>query len=112
MHAVILDDHHLRDLLTEHLNPPPSLIAQQASLIRMGFPSHAGREDGDGALGMCLCHMDTGGEKITSSGYICPQCQARYKFNYILGVHHFKHSPPPLGYPLSLCNFSTKSVIT
>ena len=94
MHAVILDDHHLRDLLTEHLNPPPSLIAQQASLIRMGFPSHAGREDGDGALGMCLCHMDTGGEKITSSGYICPQCQARYNFNFILEL--LLLSPPPL----------------
>ena len=105
MHAVILDDHHLRDLLTEHLNPPPSLIAQQASLIRMGFPSHAGREDGDGALGMCLCHMDTGGEKITSSGYICPQCQARYNFNFILELLLLS---PPLCYPLSLCNFSTK----
>jgi len=40
-HAVVLDDHHLQDLLSEHLNPPPSLVAQQASLIRMGFPSHA-----------------------------------------------------------------------
>jgi len=77
-HAVLLDDHHLRDLLVEHLNPPPSLAAQPASLIRMGFPSHAGRGEGEAGLGMCLCHMDTGEEKITSAGYICPQCQARY----------------------------------
>jgi len=75
-HAVILDDHHLQDLLSEHLNPPASLAAQQANLIRMGFPSHAG--PGDAGLGMCLCHLDTGGEKISSSGYICPQCRARY----------------------------------
>jgi len=83
-HTVILDDHHLLDLLNEHLNPPPSLAAQQASLIRMGFPSHAGRllegdSGGGGAgLGMCMCHMETGGEKISSSGYNCPQCKARY----------------------------------
>ena len=31
---VLSDDHHLRDLLVEHLNPPPSLAAQPASLIR------------------------------------------------------------------------------
>jgi hypothetical protein len=28
-HAVVLDDHHLRDLLMEHLNPPASQSAQQ-----------------------------------------------------------------------------------
>jgi len=77
-HAVVLDDHHLQDLLSEHLNPPPSLAAQQANLIRMGFPSHSGPGEREGGLGMCLCHLDTGGEKISSSGYVCPQCQARY----------------------------------
>lgn len=76
--TVVIDDHHLLDLLSEHLNPPPSQAAQQASLIRMGFPSHAGRLEGEGGLGMCLCHMETGGETISSSGYICPQCKARY----------------------------------
>ncbi len=53
----------------------------QASLIRMGFPSHAGRgegEGGGGGLGMCLCHADTPeAQKISVAGYICPQCQAR-----------------------------------
>ena len=47
---------------------------------RMGFPSHAGRGEGEAGLGMCMCHMDTGGGKISSSGYICPQCQARWDY--------------------------------
>ena len=46
----------------------------------MGFPSHAGRE-GEGGLGMSLCHLDCSGEegrRISTAGYCCPQCRAKY----------------------------------
>jgi len=82
VHNVILDDLHFKDLLAQHLDPPPSTSLSESSLIRMGFPSHAGRE-GCG-LGMCLCHLDTsvtGGEsgsRISTAGYLCPQCSAKY----------------------------------
>merc|ERR1739844_795304 len=48
--------------------------------IRMGFPSHAGRE-GEGGLGMCLCHLESSmdeGRRISTAGYCCPQCSAKY----------------------------------
>jgi len=79
-HNVILDDLHFKDLLAAHLDPPPCATTTESSLIRMGFPSHAGRE-GEGGLGMCLCHLDSTGEegrKISTAGYCCPQCSAKY----------------------------------
>ena len=87
IHNVVLDDLHLRDLLTQHLDPPASATNAESSLIRMGFPSHAGREEeGGGGLGLCLCHLDTTGaggdqdtsKKISTAGYLCPQCRAKY----------------------------------
>ena len=39
---VCLDDCHLRDLLHAQLEPPPSTAATEPSLIKMGFPCHAG----------------------------------------------------------------------
>lgn len=81
LHNVILDDLHFKDLLAAHLDPPPSAAATESSLIRMGFPSHAGREGEEGGLGMCLCHLDSSGEegrRISTAGYCCPQCRAKY----------------------------------
>jgi len=81
VHAVILDDLHFKDLLVAHLDPPQSAATTESSLIRMGFPSHAGREGEPGGLGMCLCHLDCAGDegrKISTAGYCCPQCSAKY----------------------------------
>ena len=86
-----LDKKNLKTILENFFSEQASLITTlvmqaslittlmvQASLIRMGFPSHAGRVEGGGGLGMCLCHADTAeSQKISVSGYICPQCQAR-----------------------------------
>lgn len=81
-HAVILDDVHLKDLLSQHLDPPPSAAAVEASLIRMGFPSHAGRGESETGLGLCMCHLDVTGDdqarRISTAGYLCPQCKAKY----------------------------------
>jgi transcription initiation factor TFIIH subunit 2 len=81
LHNVILDDLHFKDLLAAHLDPPASAAAAESSLIRMGFPSHAGREGETPGLGMCLCHLDTAGDegrRISTAGYCCPQCSAKY----------------------------------
>ena len=81
LHNVILDDLHLRDCLSHHLDPPASSVSTESSLIRMGFPSHAGRGEG-GGLGLCLCHLETSGaeeeRRISNAGYVCPQCSAKY----------------------------------
>jgi len=80
LHNVILDDLHFKDLLASHLDPPASSAMAESSLIRMGFPSHAGRE-GEGGLGMCLCHLESSvdeGRRISTAGYCCPQCSAKY----------------------------------
>ena len=76
LHNVILDDLHFKDLLASHLDPPASSAMAESSLIRMGFPSHAGKE-GEGGLGMCLCHLESSmdeGRRISTAGYCCPQC--------------------------------------
>ena len=70
--SVILDDVHLRDLLHEHVEPPPSTAGAEPALIKMGFPSHASSESA--SLGLCMCHLDTAnGCKLTTSGFLCPQ---------------------------------------
>ena len=40
---VILDDIHFKDLLHAQLEPPPSTSGTEPTLIKMGFPSHTGR---------------------------------------------------------------------
>ena len=70
---VILDDVHLRDLLSSQLEPPPSALGAEPTLIKMGFPSgdkvdDAERSAGGSAssnavqntgLSLCMCHLDT-----------------------------------------------------
>ena len=69
--AVTLDDVHLRDLLHEHLEPPPSASGTEPALIKMGFPSHASADSS--SLGLCMCHLNNLNGKLTTSGFLCPQ---------------------------------------
>ena len=39
---MILDDVHLKDLLHAQLEPPPSTLGTEPTLIKMGFPCHTG----------------------------------------------------------------------
>lgn len=80
---VILDDVHLKDLLHAQLEPPPSTLGTEPTLIKMGFPCHTGDDSGDSTqgpgLGLCMCHLDTtSGCKLSTTGFLCPQCQAKY----------------------------------
>ena len=101
---VILDDIHLRDLLHAQLEPPPSTVGTEPTLIKMGFPCHTGEDAGSAAdgggsssgsrgnqgvggvantgagLGLCMCHLDNaaGTCKLSTTGFLCPQCQAKY----------------------------------
>ena len=77
--SVTLDDVHLRDVLHEHLEPPPSASGTEPALIKMGFPSHASSSDASNiGLGLCMCHLHELNGKLTTSGFLCPQCQAKY----------------------------------
>ena len=41
---MILDDVHLRDLLSSQLEPPPSALGAEPTLIKMGFPCGGGAD--------------------------------------------------------------------
>ena len=72
--AVTLDDVHLRDLLHEHLEPPPSALGTEPALIKMGFPSHASANSSSQlGLGLCMCCLNDLNGKLTTSGFLCPQ---------------------------------------
>lgn len=53
---VVLDDRHFRDLLYQHVEPPPATIdnCQEASLIKMGFPHQMMNEGREASLTMCM----------------------------------------------------------
>ena len=57
---MILDDVHLRDLLSSQLEPPPSALGAEPTLIKMGFPCGGG---GGGA--------DTRYARYTSEPFFC-----------------------------------------
>eukprot|EP00794_Sanderia_malayensis_P015253 gene15252-16827_t len=105
-YGVILDEKHFQDLLMEHVRPPETKIlptsdemtycnchfvwklslnfitefafqkAIEASLIRMGFPTHRT----DGPVSLCECHIDSKdcAVGLGSIGYFCPQCRSKY----------------------------------
>ena len=77
--AVIMDDVHLRDLLHEHVQPPPSATGAEPGLVKMGFPSHASNDgSSSSALGLCMCHLDTKtGCKLSTAGFLCPQVRSK-----------------------------------
>nr|CAG4649322.1 EOG090X05VA [Scapholeberis mucronata]SVE93608.1 EOG090X05VA [Scapholeberis mucronata] len=85
---VLLDDHHLKELILNQIQPPAVEGAMEASLVKMGFPGGTTSQDGvsaidgipnDHAPAYCLCHIENeGSNSLSSSGYNCPQCGSRY----------------------------------
>lgn len=73
---VIMDDEHFKNLLFEHLNPPPAIKGTKSSLIKMGFSQyiHFDKE----MPSMCTCHLAGEDTNFSHYGYYCPQCQAKY----------------------------------
>ncbi|RWS09422.1 General transcription factor IIH subunit 2-like protein [Dinothrombium tinctorium] len=72
---VALDESHLKDLLYDHLNPPPATANTESSLIRMGFPQYYNEDEGKPS--MCVCHLSNN-VNFSTSGYFCPQCNSKY----------------------------------
>lgn len=72
---VILDEGHLKELILQHLNPPPATSNTESSLIRMGFPEAA--SENEGIPSMCVCHINAN-TNFSRSGYFCPQCNSKY----------------------------------
>ncbi|GAB6022943.1 General transcription factor IIH subunit 2 [Chamberlinius hualienensis] len=77
-YGVILDDSHFKDLLTEHVTPPPSSMVAASSLIRMGFPHRCESNGSEGKPSLCMCHLDSKDVAVSAKGYYCPQCQGKY----------------------------------
>ncbi|XP_064459620.1 general transcription factor IIH subunit 2-like [Ornithodoros turicata] len=77
-YGVILDEPHFKDLLFQHVAPPPVIGNAESSLIRMGFPYH--RSEGEGKPSMCFCHLESKNpsEGFGTGGYYCPQCNGKY----------------------------------
>lgn len=72
---IVIDDAHYKNLLFEHLNPPPAKKGTQSSLIRMGFSQFI--HDDKETPAMCACHLSKN-TNFSHHGYFCPQCQAKY----------------------------------
>ncbi|XP_059153197.1 general transcription factor IIH subunit 2-like [Physella acuta] len=78
---VILDESHFKDLLSQHVTPPPASTNTESSLIRMGFPHHTlgGDKDSEQKPSMCMCHLDSKtANSFSTTGYFCPQCKSKY----------------------------------
>ncbi|XP_053557421.1 general transcription factor IIH subunit 2 isoform X2 [Bombina bombina] len=78
---VILDESHYKELLMQHVSPPPANNSSECSLIRMGFPQHtmASLTDQDAKPSFSMAHLDSNTEPVlTLGGYFCPQCKAKY----------------------------------
>lgn len=75
---VILDESHFRELIYQHICPPPASNKTESSMIRMGFPHH--QSDQEGKPSLCNCHLgnQTLSEGFGSAGYFCPQCGGKY----------------------------------
>lgn len=82
IYSAILDESHYKDQLFQHIEPLQTTNTQECSLIKMGFP-HGLVQDSNkkdvSVLSMCMCHLDTAEpRKLSTTGYFCPQCQAKY----------------------------------
>ncbi|KAJ7560332.1 hypothetical protein O6H91_04G124700 [Diphasiastrum complanatum] len=70
IYSVAMNEAHLKELVLEHVAPPPALAeAAVASLVKMGFPQRGA----EGTIALCACHREV---KI-GGGYTCPRCKAR-----------------------------------
>lgn len=72
---IVIDDAHFKDVVFEHLNPPPAKKGTPSSLIRMGFSQYI--HDDRETPSMCTCHLGKG-TNFSHHGYFCPQCQSKY----------------------------------
>ncbi|XP_077998384.1 general transcription factor IIH subunit 2-like [Glandiceps talaboti] len=80
-YGIILDEPHFKDLLLEHVTPPPANANTESSLIRMGFPRHQIHTEKHEVEkpSMCMCHLDSKGPQgFSATGYFCPQCRSKY----------------------------------
>jgi len=84
---VLLDDHHLKQLILNLVQPPIAGQSLESSLVKMGFPgsglNSADRTGADSrvenAPSYCLCHIENEGySSLSRAGYNCPQCGSRY----------------------------------
>ncbi|KAK7089453.1 hypothetical protein V1264_024720 [Littorina saxatilis] len=78
---VVLDETHFKDLLNQHVTPPPATANTESSLIKMGFPHHSltGDKNSEEKASMCMCHLDSKeSQGFGSNGYFCPQCKSKY----------------------------------
>nr|XP_033340435.1 general transcription factor IIH subunit 2-like [Megalopta genalis]XP_033340436.1 general transcription factor IIH subunit 2-like [Megalopta genalis]XP_033340437.1 general transcription factor IIH subunit 2-like [Megalopta genalis] len=80
-HGVSLDDKHYKEQLNMHIDPPPAATRLDAALVKMGFPHHALQSSGtETSMAVCMCHAVSADEtvKLTSTGYLCPQCLSKH----------------------------------
>ncbi|XP_078531420.1 general transcription factor IIH subunit 2 [Lissotriton helveticus] len=78
---VILDESHYKELLMQHVIPPPASSSSECSLIRMGFPQQtiASLSDQDAKPSFSMAQLDSNNEPcLTLGGYFCPQCRSKY----------------------------------
>ncbi|XP_003737828.1 general transcription factor IIH subunit 2 [Galendromus occidentalis] len=76
---IVVDEDHLRELLANHLLPPPALNNIECSMVKMGFPFHKNEQEDTPAL--CQCHLEAAATEsvhITTGGFLCPQCKSKY----------------------------------
>ncbi|XP_046837274.1 general transcription factor IIH subunit 2 isoform X1 [Vespa velutina] len=80
-HGVALDDKHFKEQLNAHIDPPPAATRLDAALVKMGFPHHALHSSStDTSIAVCMCHAENsdGSVKLTSTGFLCPQCLSKH----------------------------------
>lgn len=75
VYDVILDEGHYKDVIFNHLNPPPATAMSESSLIKMGFPPFS--NEGESKPSMCVCHINNS-VNFSTSGYLCSQCGSKY----------------------------------
>ncbi|KAL7748046.1 hypothetical protein RI367_006592 [Sorochytrium milnesiophthora] len=69
--SVVLNEHHYKELLFEHVAPPPlveRLVQKSSNLMQMGFPERVIETHPS----LCACHGTA-----SVAGYKCPQCASK-----------------------------------
>ncbi|KAF5272958.1 hypothetical protein FQA39_LY18776 [Lamprigera yunnana] len=70
-YQVILDDSHYKDLLFQHIEPPPAAVCLESSLIKMGFLI-----------------------KWSRKVYHCPKCEKMFCIDCDIFIHDALHTCP------------------